>query len=172
MIKPLTLDAPYPKIDYKVKDNYSVALLSPFYCGANSELGSFLSYTYSEFIFTVGEDEKAIELFKSIAYAEILHLKLIGQALLKLGVDPIFTKCPLNKSDYYTTQNISTCCSIKKTFVNAITAKMTNIKEYEKCLKMLKSNQVTMLVERILQDERLHLQALKEHFVSSNVKFF
>lgn len=172
MVKPITVNESYPIVENRLCDKFSATIISPAYCGLHGELSAVLSYTYGDFHYIATGDEKTSELFTGIALAEMHHFKMLGQALLSLGVEPTFTEYPSYASSFYSTRAINYSRLPEKILIDAITMEMVAIDEYEKMLIKLKNEQVRALIERILADERLHLKMLTERFESSEFKIF
>lgn len=171
MPKPIRVDLPYPQIECnKCRDLRSATIISPAYCGAYGELSAVLSYTYQNLNFIYACEEQTAELFQGIAIAEMHHFKILGQTLCALGVDPIFSVCPPYKSEFYNTSLITYSRSPQKMLMDAITSELVAINEYKRMLQLLDNEQVATIIERIILDEELHVQVLKDRFNAYDVK--
>lgn len=172
MIKPLIAESPYPKIDRCERDKHSVAVISPAYCGGHGELSAVLGYTYKNIHFKNLCEKATAELLMNIAMAEMMHFQMLGEMICSLGVDPIFTAYPPCVGNYFNTSHISYSFSPSRMISDAIVGEIMAIKQYQLMLDSLKNERVKNLIERIIQDEQLHLTALKQNFERQDAKVF
>lgn len=174
MPKQLIIDLPYPNIDDVAVDKKSAAIISPSFSGGHGELNATLQYVYHHFNFSEQKDGENAEILMSIAVAEMKHLELLGELLIRLGVDPIYTRFPPYKNDFYTAAGVSYSKTPQKMLLDDVTAEMLAIKDYSKMLLELENEKVAAVIKRIILDEELHLKVLKERFVkiSGNGGFF
>ena len=97
----------------------------------------------------------------SIAEAEMIHIDILGTAMLKLGVSPRYVQMP-NTNNFYNTSTVSCSTTPQKMIMDDIQGEMNAIADYQKMLFILKNEQVEAIVQRIILDEQLHLETLKE----------
>ena len=162
MEKALIVDLPYPSTSEITEDLYSARIIAPAYASSHSELGAIMQYVYHHFYFDkLGEDEIA-NLLIEISVAEMKHLEILGETLLKLGVDPVFTKLPPYKIDFFSTRAISYSKTARKMLLDDIAGEMMGINDYNRMLDELENENVSAIIKRILLDEELHLVALKK----------
>ena len=159
-MKPLICDLPYPAIDTLTKDIRSGSIISFAYATLRGEITATLQYTYHHFYFDQQNPEYADKLM-SIAIAEMKHINILGSAMLKLGVSPKYVQCP-NTKEYYNTSLISQATIPQKMLMDDIQGEMNAIADYQKMLFVLKNEQVEAIIQRIMLDEQLHLETLKE----------
>ena len=159
-MKPLICDLPYPSTDTLEKDVRSGQIISFAYATLHGELTAILQYVYHHFYF--GEIEKTdAEILMAIAEAEMMHLDILGKAMLKLGVSPKYVQIP-NTSNYYSTCTVSQSKTPQKMIMDDIQGELTAIADYQKMLFILKNEQVEAIIQRIILDEQLHVEKLKE----------
>lgn len=162
MEKALIVDIPYPTIENLSEDYISARIIMPAYASAHSELGAIMQYVYHHFYFEKYGDEETAKILTSISVAEMKHLNLLGETLIKLGVDPVFTKNPPYKTDFFSTSSVSYSKTAKKMLLDDIAGEMLAINEYNAMLEKLDNECVATVIKRILLDEELHLLALKK----------
>ena len=104
----------------------------------------------------------------SIALAEMHHLEILGLLIMRLGLDPVFCTANTFCAEYYSAKNIRYSKTPKKMLLDDITAESIAITEYEKLIKDIENEEVGAVLTRIILDEQLHMQALKECFNSYN----
>lgn len=162
MSKPLTLNEPFPTTDGICPDCYSLAVISPAYATSTGELNAILQYLYHYFNFEKRGYKEYAETLESIAVAEMLHLKLLGETILALGAQPIYCQNPPTAYNFYSAKFVSYSCNLINMIEDDIMGEKIAICQYTKMLKRLKNEQIKAIVSRILEDEKLHLTALKE----------
>lgn len=161
---PIIVDLPYPSVASLSLDLRSARIISPAFSGVHSELNAILQYVYHYFNFKSSQEKAVAETLLGIAVAEMEHLQLLGDALLKLGVDPVYTRFPPLKQDFYTARYVSYSKSIEKMLMDDITGELVAISEYEKMISLLDNENVCALISRIILDEQLHVRVLKAKF--------
>ena len=159
-MKPLICDLPYPSTDTLTKDIRSGNIISFAYATLKGEITATLQYVYHHFFFDL-IDENDSEILMAIAKAEMMHIDILGKAMLRLGVNPRYVQCP-NTNNFFNTSTVSQATSVEKMLMDDIQGEMTAISDYQKMLFVLKNEQVAAIVQRIILDEQLHLEKLKE----------
>ena len=159
-MKPLICDLPYPSCDTLTKDIRSGNIISFAYATLRGELTAILQYTYHHFFFNL-IDETYAETLMAIAQAEMIHLDILGKTMLKLGVNPRYVQCP-HTNNFYNTSTVSQATSPQKMLMDDIQGELNAIADYQKMLFVLKNEQVEAIIQRIILDEQLHLEKLKE----------
>ena len=160
ILKPLICDLPYPSTDTLTTDVRSGQIISFAYATLRGEITATLQYVYHHFYF--GEiDENDAEILMAIAKAEMIHIDILGTAMLKLGVSPRYVQVP-NTNNFYNTSTVSCSTTPQKMIMDDIKGEMNAIADYQKMLFILKNEQVEAIIQRIILDEELHLEKLKE----------
>lgn len=158
-MKPLVCDLPYPSIDILTKDIRSGNIISFAYATLKGEITATLQYTYHHFFLT-GKNVDDAETLMSIAIAEMKHIDILGESMIKLGVKPRYVQYP-NSDEFYNTSIISQATTPQKMLMDDIQGEMNAIADYQKMLFILKNEQVEAIIQRIILDEQLHLETLK-----------
>ena len=162
MAKPLTLNEKFPTPDGICPDAYSLAVISPAYASSTGELNAVLQYIYHSFSFDKNNMEDIAETLVDIAIAEMFHLKLLGKTITALGAQPIYCQNPPTAFNFYSTKYVAYSRNLVDMIEDDIMGEKHAICQYSKMLKRLKNEQVKKIVSRILEDEKLHLEKLKE----------
>lgn len=162
MPKPLIVDKPYPTTDNITPDAYSLRIISPAYASSQSELNTILQYVYHSFFFEREGFRDVAETLNSIAVAEMMHLEMLGRTVLALGAAPVYAQYPLTGFNFYSAKYVAYSCTVKHMLEDDIIGERHAIAGYAKMLKCLKNEQVSNLIARILEDERLHLSTLEQ----------
>ena len=162
MSKPITVNKEFPTVEGICPDAYSLAVISPAYASSTGELNAILQYLYHFFNFKHrGLDEYA-ETLEGIAIAEMLHLKILGETITALGAQPIFCQNPSTAYNFYSTKFVCYSRNLVNMIEDDIMDEKHAIRQYSRMLARLKNEQVKSIVSRILEDEKLHLETLKE----------
>lgn len=156
------MNEPFPTTDGICPDAYSLAVISPAYASSTGELNAILQYLYHFFNFNKHGLEEYAETLESIAIAEMLHLKLLGETIMALGAQPIYCQNPPTAYNFYSTKFVSYSRNLVNMIEDDIMGEKHTICQYTKMLKRLKNEQVKAIVSRIMEDEKLHLKALTE----------
>ena len=159
-MKPLICDLPYPSTDTLTTDVRSGQIISFAYATLRGELTAILQYVYHHFYFDEIEETDG-ETLLAIAKAEMMHLDILGTAMLKLGVVPRYVQVP-NSNNFYNTSTVSQSKTPQKMLMDDIQGELNAIADYQKMLFILKNEQVEAIIQRIILDEQLHLEKLKE----------
>ncbi len=158
-MKPLVCDIPYPSTKNLTTDIRSGQIISFAYASLQGELTAILQYTYHAFHLSTFYKEDA-DVLTSISLAEMKHLGILGESMLKLGVNPRFVQFP-NSNSFYDTSCVSQAIAPQKMLMDDIQGEMNAITEYKKMLFVLKNEDVAAIIQRIILDEQLHLETLK-----------
>ena len=154
------VDLPYPKLDQLQPDLCAAEIIAPAYASMSSELGAILQYLYHHFQYTERGMEKYATAMEDIAISEMTHFDLLGTALIRLGVDPVFTARPPRRYDYFNTSRIAYSTYPQKMLLDDIQGERMAIAQYEDMICHLRNEEVAALIQRIVMDERLHVQIL------------
>lgn len=159
-MKLIVCDLPYPSTDNLEKDVRSGQIISFAFASLKSELTAILQYVYHHFHFGPINSEDA-DTMQGIALAEMKHLDIIGEAMLKLGVNPLYVQCP-NTRTYFNSSTVSQAVVPQKMIMDDIEGELEAIANYKKMLFILENEQVEAIIQRIILDEQLHVERLKE----------
>ena len=154
------VDLPYPKLDQLQPDLCAAEIIAPAYASMSSELGAILQNLYHHFQYTERGMEKYATAMEDIAISEMTHFDLLGTALIRLGVDPVFTARPPRRYDYFNTSRIAYSTYPQKMLLDDIQGERMAIAQYEDMICRLRNEEVAALIQRIVMDERLHVQIL------------
>lgn len=161
MPKPLTENLPYPDLRGLAADCSNARVLMPAYADADSEMTAVLQYIFHGFNFRARGMSEYADMMEAVAIAEMHHLDLLGEALVKLGVSPVYSRRPPNKCDFYSACYVDYSTLPAAMLSADITAETRAIRGYEEMLDKLTDTTLNALVSRILLDERLHLERFR-----------
>jgi len=147
--------SPYPEVT-GAHDPETVAMLKEDYAGVHGELTAITMYVYQDGRST--ENETFANSVLQIAIVEMLHLDMLGDAIVALGGSPSFD----DGQNYWTANNVNYTADFKEMLRTDISAESTAIANYEKHAALTKNQSVKALLERIIEDEKLHLRFFTE----------
>lgn len=166
MIKVIAVDLPYPSAEDIEKEQRSARLVAQAYATLNGELNAVMQYVYHYFNFKISGDNETANLMMGIAIAEMEHLEKLGELLIRLGADPVFTALPPYKTDFYSTRGVSYSKLPVKMLLDDIAGELEGIDIYEKIVERLSDDEngerVGAIIRRIIIDEELHVKVLKD----------
>lgn len=160
-IRPAMADLPYPPVQAGEKNRTYANLLSVDYCGSVSELSAVTQYINNENRLSLGNCPAA-KIFLGIAVAEMMHLQKLGELIVLLGGDIDFTAKYRNGSRRMWTPKYLTLPEDAGNMIRAdIEAERAAIEQYTMHIKMIRDEDVTAVLERIIVDEEYHIMLLK-----------
>lgn len=155
-------DSPYPTTDGIKNDSLSLRIISPAYATSVGELNAILQYVYHSFCFYKYGFKDYAETLMSIAKAEMIHLDILGKTIFALGAAPVFAQYPLTGFNFYSAKYVSYSNTLKNMLEDDLIGERRAIADYNKMLKCLKNRQVSDIIARIVEDEKIHVSALEE----------
>lgn len=163
-MKPMTEDLPFPDLSNLTPDRKNACIIMPAYADAKSELTAVLQYIYQSILFGVCGNKEYATIIEEIAIAEMRHLDLLGEALTRLGVAPVYARRPPEKCHFYSSCAVHYTTSPVEMIAADITAEQEAIAAYESMLACITEPTLGALISRIVLDERLHLKKFKEMY--------
>lgn len=162
MTKPLIVELPYPKMEKQEEDKKTALILSKAYSGLHSELSAILQYVYHHYYLEQMGEEKIAKTLIEISLAEMMHLSMLGETLLKLGLDPKYINYTPFFSEHYSTKNLSYSNQKDKMLLDNLSGELVAIEQYKDIINNITNQKVQALLSRIILDEELHVKVLKE----------
>lgn len=151
-----SVNLPYPEIKVERKNPQYAELLQDDYAGIVSELTAITQYTYHHFV--SGDINKEVsDLVKGIARVEMKHLELLGEAIIKLGGDPLFRGSFSNRGQFWNGYYVSYSKTIKRILLDNIDAEKKAILQYKRHIELIHDPNIQKLLQRIILDEEYHL---------------
>ena len=161
MGKAITVDLPYPSLECIAPDARSARIIAPSYAGIHGELAAILQYVYHHFYFSREGNEQTASTLIGIAVAEMKHLEILGETLLRLGTDPVYSRTPPYKCDFFSAGFINYSKTARKMLMDDISGELIAINDYEKILSRLDDENAAAVISRLKLDEELHIRVLK-----------
>lgn len=159
-------NTPYPKITGATDNPKIVAILKDLNSGRFGEITAVLQYTYQDIVCGSNSAEIA-KIFEEIAIVEMLHSELLGDAIKDFGGNPVYQD---GKGQWFSSGYVNYSTKLIEMLDANITAEKKAILDYTNAITMVDNQSLKALLQCIIEDEKLHLQAFKE--IKENVKFF
>lgn len=151
----------YPSLDGITEDYKTLRVISPAYAGGKGELTAVLQYVYQSVLLERLQKTEMSKKILGIAINEMRHLELLGSAITRLGAPPAFTACLPYPVGFYSASSVNyvkTPCGMLEADIKAET---DAIAEYRRILTCISNAALAALIERIIEDEELHLSAFR-----------
>lgn len=145
------VNLPYPEPQVEGRNRQYARTLLRDYAGRISELTAMLQYTYNSYALKERNPEIA-EIMKEIAEVDKIHLDLLGQTILLLGLRPIYG----SPRRYWSGNNVSYDLSLKEILENCIALETELIQNYRQQKRQIRDRYIDALLQRIILDDRLH----------------
>jgi bacterioferritin len=90
------------------------------------------------------------------------HMDLLGEMIINMGTEPIFTAYPPNTFNWWTARYVDYSNTPQRMLMSDIQGEINAIEDYQSMLKKLRNEQVAAVISRIILDEKVHLARFKE----------
>lgn len=147
----------FPKIEITVPNMRDAQILQISLAGPKSETTSILTYLYQSYgVEPFDEDISA--LLKKIAKVEMHHEDKLSTMITQLGGDPIMA----SQGRFWTGKYINYTNNLKEILSMNILAEEHAVDFYKYSIERICTTQVKEVLERIIEDELVHIKAFKE----------
>lgn len=148
---------PYPEIKIEKPNIEYAKILLEDYAGNLSEDTAIHLYLYQS-LATNEQLQEYKDIMMHISEVEMTHLKLLGETIVKLGMNPIYgTLNNDNVPRLWTASNVNYSTSLKKMLEIDIEAETQAIHRYQNQILIIKDKYIQNLLRRIIEDEQVHL---------------
>lgn len=150
---------PYPSAAIPVQDKRTAQLLlDAFADGGNAEFTAIAQYIHHHM--TIEQHDVAqIEL--CISMIEMKHLEMLGEMIESLGGDPRYWR---TNKHYWSGGNVGYGDTLCEKLALDIFSEQEAIAGYEALLRMIDIPQVRAVIQRIIEDELMHLHFFTEAY--------
>lgn len=156
------LSEPYPSIDAVQPNSCDLSIAYGLYSGAISEYTAIAQYVYHH-LYAREEGLAALEKqWIGIAIVEMRHLALLGNLILKLGGAPRFITPGGHGYVPWNSTLVDYGCTLKEMVLLDIKSEQSAICAYLRGAKRASQPEMSALLERISQDEQVHLQVFTQ----------
>lgn len=169
---PVSIQTPYPPAKIPVQnEQLANLLLSAFADGGNAEMTAIAQYmNHSQ---TVGE-KPVSNLLLYVSLTEMLHLQTLATMITSLGGDLRYWS---SNNAYWSGGGVEYGGSLLSKLSRDFFSEQEAVAGYESILRELKNtkapgvNEVTAVIQRILEDENYHLTLFRDAYVENGGVF-
>ncbi|MBQ8430617.1 MAG: manganese catalase family protein [Clostridia bacterium] len=155
----------YPQIENAIHCGKTVGILKDLMAGQDSELKAVLQYFYQSSI-SSSSDSEISQLLEEISIVEMSHLELLSLAIVDFGGEPRYENM---HGQSFSTHLVNYSSKLRDILDANIKGEENAIKNYSSAISMVENRSLKKLLERIIQDEMLHLKVFK--YLRDNVRF-
>lgn len=154
-------DKPYPPIEVEGTNLEYAKILLEDYAGAGGEDTATHRYFYQSLV-----TEEISKMLEGISRVEMHHLEILGKLIWKLGYTPAFYTVDSNIECVipWTSKYIDYSCDLETILLEDITKEMYAIKRYEKHIIEINDCHIKSILERIIEDEKIHIECLQRSY--------
>lgn len=153
---------PYPKVRVEEKNSTYASILLGDYAGVVSEDTAIHLYLFQAIVNDSKVEEYSNIMYK-IAQVEMIHMRLLGETISLLGGVPVFGTIGQDEIiRLWNAGNVNYDISLKQMIEADIESENVAIRNYQYQLAIIKDKYIQKLIERILEDEKIHLQIFKD----------
>ncbi|MCQ2555706.1 MAG: manganese catalase family protein [Clostridia bacterium] len=155
----------YPEPENVVEDKQAVAVLKNLLSSNRGEIAGVLQYVFQSSVADKTNQEIG-KLFEEIAVVEMMHTELLMHDINSFGGVAKFED---SYGNIFTGNYINYSLKLTEMLEHNIKAEQHAIEDYELAIKMVKNESLKQQFQRIIEDEKLHLNAFK--IVRDTVQF-
>lgn len=157
---------PYPEIKVQGRNpRYAQAMLSNL-GGGNSEMSAVSLYFYNHMI--TSRIPEVAAAFHEISIVEMHHLEIFGTLAMQLGADPRLWSIQRGRQAWWSPEYNQYIRKLGPLLHEAIRGERATIQKYESQLRWIQDESIRANLQRIILDERLHVEAfthLRQQYV-------
>lgn len=158
---PFQAQRPYPPVQVEGPNAAYARMLGADLAGGLSEMTSVSQYTYQNWALFERCPEVA-RAMGQIARVEMHHMRLLGQTIVLLGGDPRYWQLSgAGRPVWWSGATVCYTDSIQKMMLENIALEQSAIDEYTKQKLLVRDPNIVALLERILEDEYLHISLFR-----------
>ena len=152
---------PYPSPAGLSRNIRYARILQYIYSAGSSELTGIHQYLYHSIV--TGQELPALsQALKGIAMVEIHHLHLLGECIMQLGLLPTFGYYQGTRRARWSSGFVQYARNPKGIVELSIQTEMQAIEHYRSSAGQISDEQITALLYRIIEDEKVHIKILEE----------
>ncbi len=169
-VVPAKINIPYPKIQVKSRNEQYAEILSRDFCSSVSELTAVMQYTNHEIRFKQKYCNAANTIL-SIAKTEMIHLQMIGEVIVLLGGSINYSYFNNGSYTRWTPEYVDFGTNYVNMILLDINDEYKAIRQYENHIKAIDDNCINTLLERIIKDEKYHIELLTRLLDDKSYKY-
>lgn len=156
---------PYPEIRVERQNLEYAALLLADFAGNVSEETAIHLYIYQSLV-NNNKFKEFNDIMMKIAEVEMHHLSLLGQTITKLGGTPLYAAVGKDSIPrFWSAGNVNYANSLKNMLEIDMASETQAIRNYQYQITIIKDQYIKKLLERIIEDEMIHLELFKKLYL-------
>lgn len=157
---------PYPKIPKMYSNPRYCKFIYESFGGGKGELTAITQYIYEHM--ELSEHKDISRILQDIAIEEMHHLDILGQILLELGEKTIYRN---SRGEMWSAHNVKyKMCDLKEIMKINMKSEEEAIEGYRLLMRYTNNMYLRKVYERIILDEKTHLEIFKEILFNLNEK--
>lgn len=157
----VTAGLPYPPIMVE-RPNLQTAKLLSFDLGSQkSELTSVTQYVYHSWQLDEEQKETA-QLLLDISKVEMHHMEILGRLIILLGGNPTYSAVVGNRRIVWNGNMVTYSRMMVRMLQDDMMLEQAAIDTYQRQLRVITDKCVAANIERIIQDEEVHMKLFKQ----------
>lgn len=151
-----SISLPYPEIKVESKNPLYARILQDDYAGIVSEFTAVNQYVYHSLV-AGGITKEIADALLGIAIVEMTHLHLLGEAIIKLGGNPVYRGTTSNMGQFWNGSYVQYSTNTRNILIDDINSEKAAIANYRRHIELIGDKNIQKLLERIIMDEELHI---------------
>lgn len=157
--------SPYPTVRVDGKCLRYANILSNDFASSKGEISGILQYLYEHWVLECHHPEISTTI-KSIARVEMHHFDILGELIVKLGGNPKLLACRPDRQTIWNGNMIYYTDKLKQLLRFNIMAERSAIENYSLHIKCIGDENIKVILQRIILDEKIHLKIFEEMLTS------
>ena len=153
--------SPYPPAELERQNLRYAQILHQDTASAQGEFTAVTLYIYQSWLFDAVSPE-AGKTMREVAIVEMHHLDLLSQVINLLGGDPTFSAVRNNRCVVWNGSMVNYCKSFSQMLRYNIKSEQEAVAAYRRHLALIKDVHIQALIERIIEDEEIHLSIFRQ----------
>ena len=156
--KKINLEGSYPKLKMLAHNSYYQGILQNLFCGSEGEVVAILQLSYQKSLLCFHQSPLS-KIITSILQHDQKHIELLSDAIMTLGGNPMYYN---NQKKFLSLRQIDYLSNPQSMLRADIELKEKTIIDYKVAISKISNTNLKMYLERIVQDEKLHLKLLRQ----------
>lgn len=154
-------DIPYPSLKNIEKNPTTARMIMHSYAGEVSEDTAIHQYLYQSILLR-DENQEIAKILEEISKVEMHHLETLAILIKELGVYPIYLDPIVDPHEFWSSKYVNYEVNLREMLLADMEAEKKAILQYNSLIHVIESEQVKMVLKRIVLDERLHLKIFEK----------
>jgi bacterioferritin len=151
------VNKPYPVPVNLPRNPQQGALLSLAYAGRDSEMTALSQYVVHHETCSDTDPQISKDILQ-IGIIEMFHLDMLGSCMKQLGVGVNLAVQNGRSLQFWSTQNIKYGCNLRDRIAIDIQSEAACIAQYQQIIRRMPNDAINALLQRIIDDEELHIK--------------